>query len=119
VVAEIIQDECAAVIQSTRDRAKRPALANTYGFHKMQEICRAAEQQSDSQLSHYVELGIMIVDTIIGNTAKKFVLCLHTVCPFYRVPQPWHFQRMQHLHPPGHAVTVAVLGDTQNEHLYL
>ena len=55
----------------------------------------------------------MIVGTTIGNTAKKFVLCLHTACPFYRVPQPWHFQRMQHLHPPGHAVTVAVLGDTK------
>jgi hypothetical protein len=39
--------------------------------------------------------------------------CLHTLCPFYRVPQPWHFHRIQHLHPPGHTVSVAVLGDTK------
>jgi hypothetical protein len=66
-----MQYEGAAVIQSARDRVKRPAFANTSGFHKMQEICRPSEQQSDSQLSHYVKLGIMIVDTTIGKTAKK------------------------------------------------
>ena len=62
MVAEIIQDECAAVIQSTRDRAKRPALANTYGFHKMQEICRAAE--------HCVLLGYDIAS--MGNKIMMF-----------------------------------------------
>ena len=58
------------MIQSARDSVKRPAFPNTSGFHKMQEIFKPAEQQSDSQLSHYVELGIMILKTTIGNTAK-------------------------------------------------
>jgi hypothetical protein len=77
-----MRHEGATVIQSARDRVKRPAFANTSGFHETQEICRPAGQQSDFQLSHYVELGIIILKTTNGNTAKHSCYVYTEFVPF-------------------------------------